>query len=61
MYNFPNAYANESVALGFTQSTTLENKGSENAGLRDQRLAIRWVRGNIEQFDDDPEKITIHG
>ncbi|KAH9887494.1 putative lipase [Xylariomycetidae sp. FL2044] len=47
--------------FGFAQSNALESEGSENAGLRDQRLAIEWVRDHIEQFGGDPEKITIFG
>lgn len=48
-------------AFGFAQSDALRSEGSENAGLRDQRLAIEWVRDNIEHFGGDPEKITIFG
>ncbi|KAI1079557.1 putative lipase [Whalleya microplaca] len=47
--------------FGFAQSDALKSEGSENAGLRDQRLAIEWVRDNIEHFGGDPEKITIFG
>jgi carboxylesterase type B len=47
--------------FGFTQSDSLRAEGSENAGLRDQRLAIEWVRDNIEIFGGDPENITIFG
>jgi carboxylesterase type B len=47
--------------FGFAQSDELEKEGSENAGLRDQRLAIEWVRDNIEEFGGDPKKITILG
>lgn len=47
--------------FGFAQSDTLKEEGSENAGLRDQRLAIEWVRDNIEIFGGDPERITILG
>ncbi|XXG98130.1 Suppressor of Sensor Kinase (SLN1) [Hypoxylon texense] len=47
--------------FGFAQSDALETEGSENAGLRDQRLAIEWVRDNIAYFGGDPEKITISG
>ncbi|XPT03117.1 hypothetical protein M3J09_012219 [Ascochyta lentis] len=47
--------------FGFAQSDSLKQEGSENAGLRDQRLAIEWVRDNIELFGGDPENITIFG
>lgn len=32
-----------------------------NFGLWDQRLAIQWVKGNIEAFGGDPKEITIAG
>ncbi|KAI1326857.1 putative lipase [Xylariaceae sp. FL0255] len=48
-------------AFGFAQSDALQAEGSENAGLRDQRLGIEWVRDHIEQFGGDPDKITIFG
>ncbi|KAH6625842.1 Alpha/Beta hydrolase protein [Boeremia exigua] len=47
--------------FGFAQSDFLRQEGSENAGLRDQRLAIEWVRDNIDIFGGDPENITIFG
>lgn len=47
--------------FGFARSAALESEGSENAGLRDQRLAIEWVRDNIEHFGGAADKITIAG
>ncbi|KAK5627848.1 hypothetical protein RRF57_003563 [Xylaria bambusicola] len=47
--------------FGFAQSAALEAEGSENAGLRDQRLALEWVRDHIDQFGGNPEKVTIFG
>lgn len=39
----------------------MKSEGSENAGLRDQRAAIEWVRDNVKTFGGDPENITIFG
>jgi len=46
-------------ALGFLSFGN--NLVSGNMGLRDQHLAIQWVRYNIHHFGGDPNRITIFG
>lgn len=48
-------------AFGFAQSDALLDEGSTNAGLRDQRLGIEWVRDHIGAFGGDGSRITISG
>lgn len=43
--------------FGFPGDPNIQN----NLGLLDQRLAIEWVRDNIEAFGGDPARITIFG
>ncbi|KAJ5766243.1 secreted lipase [Penicillium nucicola] len=44
--------------LGFMNHPDLP---SANAGILDQRMAMRWVKQNIAAFGGDPDNITIMG
>ena len=37
------------------------NKCRGNAGMKDQVMALHWVRKNIERFGGDPNNVTISG
>lgn len=45
--------------IGFLATGDTVSPG--NYGLKDQNLALKWVRDNIEEFGGDPEKVTIFG
>ncbi len=44
--------------FGFPNSPALEY---QNLGLRDQRLALEWVRDNIGSFGGDADRIVLGG
>lgn len=46
-------------ALGFLSTGTSEAPG--NNGLKDQVVALRWVKDHIQTFGGDPNSITIMG
>ncbi|KAI0075535.1 alpha/beta-hydrolase [Panus rudis PR-1116 ss-1] len=48
-------------AFGFLASQEVKDAGLGNAGLYDQRQALRWVQKYISAFGGDPKKVTIWG
>ncbi|KAF7718094.1 Carboxylic ester hydrolase [Penicillium ucsense] len=48
-------------AFGFLDSKEVRAEGNTNLALRDQRVAMRWVKKYIRSFGGDPDRITIWG
>ncbi|OMP82836.1 Acetylcholinesterase [Diplodia seriata] len=57
---YPNYRTN---AFGFLPGRAVRDSPAAdlNAGLLDQRAALRWVRANIAAFGGDPARVTIQG
>ena len=47
--------------LGFLASQDIVDQGVANLGMKDQRLALRWIQENIGAFGGDKERVTIWG
>ncbi|KAF2658155.1 carboxylesterase [Lophiostoma macrostomum CBS 122681] len=47
--------------FGFLQSEELDKEGGLNAGIRDQILALEWVRENVGKFGGNASHVVLNG
>ncbi|KAK9341933.1 Alpha/Beta hydrolase protein [Lipomyces starkeyi] len=47
--------------FGFLASEEIRHAGGLNAGIQDQRLALKWIKENIAEFGGDPDNISLWG
>ncbi|KAK7051308.1 hypothetical protein VNI00_004808 [Paramarasmius palmivorus] len=47
--------------LGFPQGQEATDRGVLNLGLKDQLVALEWVKRNIKIFGGDPDKVMVFG
>ncbi|TLD18336.1 triacylglycerol lipase V precursor [Venturia nashicola] len=46
---------------GYLSTPEILAEKEANAGLMDQRMALRWIKENIVGFDGDPNRVTVWG
>lgn len=52
------------VIVIFSGFLSVDDESAEvagNAGIKDQALALKWVRDNIAKFGGDPNNVTLFG
>lgn len=59
MLRFPRKTPKILLASGFISTGDKEAPG--NNGLKDQVVALKWVKNNIAAFGGDPDSVTISG
>lgn len=47
--------------IGFLSVDDESAEVAGNAGIKDQVLALKWVRDNIDKFGGDPNNVTLFG